>query len=219
MKKIILAGALGIAALAGTNLPGLEATKASAASIELDLTTIEGRVVEVNNNVISVETQKYSKPISIYLNSKPNIKIDDYVKATGSMFRNFTEYMIATSVEKILTNNNAFHTGMYYKENGQPEFVVGKVIRVDKYESDIEEPLNYVIIEYSKSNGDKDIVEVDLTQGQKFNVNDIVKVDFNETSDFHSITINASDGIERIGGENNNDINIQTEDTDRWVWS
>jgi hypothetical protein len=31
MKKVILAGALGIAALAGTNLPGLEATTASAA--------------------------------------------------------------------------------------------------------------------------------------------------------------------------------------------
>ncbi len=30
VKKVILAGALGIPALAGTNLPGLEATKASA---------------------------------------------------------------------------------------------------------------------------------------------------------------------------------------------
>ncbi len=34
MKKLILAGALGIAALSGTNLPGLELTKANAASIE-----------------------------------------------------------------------------------------------------------------------------------------------------------------------------------------
>lgn len=33
-EKIILAGALGIAALSGTNLPGLEVTKVSAASIE-----------------------------------------------------------------------------------------------------------------------------------------------------------------------------------------
>ena len=33
-EKIILAGALGIAALSGTNVPGLELTKASAASIE-----------------------------------------------------------------------------------------------------------------------------------------------------------------------------------------
>ena len=33
-EKLILAGALGIAALSGTNLPGLEVTKASAASIE-----------------------------------------------------------------------------------------------------------------------------------------------------------------------------------------
>ncbi|PGE95109.1 ATP F0F1 synthase subunit alpha, partial [Bacillus toyonensis] len=33
MKKLIVAGALGFAALSGTNLPGLEATKVSAASI------------------------------------------------------------------------------------------------------------------------------------------------------------------------------------------
>lgn len=75
MKKIILAGALGIAALAGTNLPGLEVTKASAASIESNLSTIEGRVVEVTDNVISVESTKYSEPISIFLNSTPNVKV------------------------------------------------------------------------------------------------------------------------------------------------
>ncbi|MGH0590470.1 hypothetical protein ACQVQY_31460 [Bacillus mycoides] len=46
MKKVILAGALGIAALAGTNLPGLEATKASAA-VESNIQSIEGRVLKV----------------------------------------------------------------------------------------------------------------------------------------------------------------------------
>lgn len=108
---------------------------------------------------------------------------------------------------------------MYYIENGQPDFVIGRVIRIDKYESDIEEPFNYVIVEYFKSNGNKDIVEVDLTQGQKFNVGDMVKVDFNETSDFHSIITNTSDHIEKIGDQNNNDINSQTLDNDQWVWS
>lgn len=98
MKKIILAGALGIVTLVGTNLLGLEETKASAASIELNLLTIEGRVVEVTNNVSFVETTKHSNPISIYLNFTSNIKVGDYIKATGSIMRNFNQYMIATSV-------------------------------------------------------------------------------------------------------------------------
>ncbi|GEC89136.1 hypothetical protein DES34_111122 [Brevibacillus brevis] len=37
MKKAILAGALGIAVLSGANLPGLEVSKASAATTTLDL--------------------------------------------------------------------------------------------------------------------------------------------------------------------------------------
>ena len=45
MKKLILAGALGIK-LSGTNLPGLEVTKASATSIESNFSTLEGRVVK-----------------------------------------------------------------------------------------------------------------------------------------------------------------------------
>ena len=54
-EKLILAGALGIAALSGTNLPGLEVTTASAASIESNFSTLEGRVVEVDNGVIVVK--------------------------------------------------------------------------------------------------------------------------------------------------------------------
>ncbi|KEK20346.1 hypothetical protein [Bacillus gaemokensis] len=37
MKKVILAGALGIAVLSGMNLPGLEAPKASAATMNLEV--------------------------------------------------------------------------------------------------------------------------------------------------------------------------------------
>ena len=37
MKKVILAGALGIAVLSGMNLPGLEAPKASAATMDLEM--------------------------------------------------------------------------------------------------------------------------------------------------------------------------------------
>lgn len=40
MKKVILAGALGIAVLSGMNLPGVEAPKASAATTNLDIQEI-----------------------------------------------------------------------------------------------------------------------------------------------------------------------------------
>ena len=60
-EKIILAGALGIAALSGTNVPGLELTKASAASMESNFSTLEGRVVEVDNGVIVVKSKQYRR--------------------------------------------------------------------------------------------------------------------------------------------------------------
>lgn len=101
MKKIILAGTLGIAALTGTNLPGLEATKASTASIESNMSTIEGRVVEIDNNVISVESKQDTNSVRVYLNSTPNVKIGDEVKVTGTMMRDFDEYMLADSIEKV----------------------------------------------------------------------------------------------------------------------
>ena len=46
MKKVILAGALGIAAFTGSNIPGLDSLTASAAVQELN-TTVEGKVIEV----------------------------------------------------------------------------------------------------------------------------------------------------------------------------
>ncbi|PED40333.1 ATP synthase F0F1 subunit alpha [Bacillus cereus] len=51
MKKVILAGVLGFAALAGTNLPGLEATKASAAveNVQDNQMLHQGNYLEENN--------------------------------------------------------------------------------------------------------------------------------------------------------------------------
>ena len=83
MKKLILAGALGIAALSGTNLR-LEVTKASAASIESNFSTLEGRVVEVDNGVIVVKSKQYEEPVSVYMDTFSNVKVGDEVKATGS---------------------------------------------------------------------------------------------------------------------------------------
>ncbi|HDR6299973.1 TPA: hypothetical protein QCU59_003755 [Bacillus cereus] len=208
MKKIILAGALGIAALAGTNLPGLEVTKASAASIESNLSTIEGRVVEVTDNVISVESTKYSEPISIYLNSTPNVKVGDQVKATGAMMRNFTDYMIAESIEKV-QGTDTLHQGSYLKHVFAYEYEIGHVTKVDKFKSGIEE-YNYVIVQYTGIDGSKRNVTVYLTHGQKFNVGEKVKVHMAnaERSNEWSIT----DEIEKV-----NDSQALTDD--RWIWS
>ncbi|EEM13826.1 MULTISPECIES: hypothetical protein [Bacillus] len=212
MKKIILAGALGAAALAGTNLPGLEVTKASAASIESNISTIEGRVVEISNNVIFVESKQYTDPISINFDSIPNVKIGDQVKVTGTMMRNFTEYMIANSIE-----NKSLTPGMHLKENGRPDYVVGEISEKGKIDEYVDVPIDYVLVKYPKINGGDEILEVYLTQGQKLNVGDKVKVNNMEFAQWGGSSINWSieNNIEKIQESKTPN---QTND-DQWIWS
>lgn len=172
MKKIILAGALGIAALSGTNLLGSEITKASAASIESNFSTLEGRVVEVDNGVIVVKSKQYEEPVSVYIDSLSNVKVGDEVKATGSMMRNFTEYMVATTVE-----NTTNKLGMHMKEDGSPDYVIGEVSKVGTMEDEGVGSTKYVVVEYPSVNGKKDIIDVFLTKGQVFNMGEKVKFD------------------------------------------
>ncbi|MCM3220831.1 hypothetical protein M3644_13645 [Bacillus cereus] len=211
MKKIILAGALGIAALSGTNVPGLELTKASAASIESNFSTLEGRVVEVDNGVIVVKSQQYEEPVSVYIDSLSNVKVGDEVKATGSMMRNFTEYMVATAVE-----NTTNKLGMHMKEDGSPDYVIGEVAKVGTMEDEGDGATKYVVVEYPSLNGKKDIIDVFLTKGQVFNVGEKVKIDM-EYVGWGGISINWNtvDHIEKVheaktNTENNDDV---------WIWS
>lgn len=163
MKKLILAGALGIAALSGTNLPGLELTKASAASIESNFSTLEGRVVEVDNGVIVVKSKQYEEPVSVYMDSFSNVKVGDEVKATGSMMRNFTEYMVATAIE-----NTTNKLGMHMKEDGSPDYVIGEVSKVETMEDEGDGATKYVVVEYPSLNGKKVIIDVFLTRDKYF---------------------------------------------------
>ena len=57
----------------------------------------------------------------VYIDSLSNVKVGDEVKATGSMMRNFTEYMVATAVE-----NTTNKLGMHMKEDGSPNYVIEK---------------------------------------------------------------------------------------------
>lgn len=57
------------------------------------------------------------------------------------------------------------------------------------------------------SPGKKKSIYVVLTEGQKFNVGDNVKVDF------HGMTLQADNHIKKIDNTNN-----QTESNEDWVW-
>ncbi|MBE7121521.1 hypothetical protein [Bacillus cereus] len=208
MKKLILAGALGFAALSGTNLPGLEATKASAASIETNFSTLEGHVVEVDHGVIVVKSKQYEEPVSVYIENLSNVKIGDEVKATGSMMRNFTEYMVATEVE-----NTTNKLGMHLKENGSPDYVIGEVSEVGTME---DSATKYVVVEYPSLNGGKDIIDVFLTKGQVFKTGEKVKIDMKYVGwGGISINYNTVDHIEKVHEVNNNTQN----NDDVWIWS
>ncbi|PEU75743.1 ATP F0F1 synthase subunit alpha [Bacillus cereus] len=211
MKKLILAGALGIAALSGTNLPGLEVTKASAASIESNFSTLEGRVIEVDKGVIVVKSKQYEEPVSVYMDSFSNVKIGDEVKATGSMMRNFTEYMIANTVE-----NTSNKLGMHMKEDGSPDYVIGEVSKVGTMEEEGDVSTKYVGVEYPSLNGKKVIIDVFLTKGQVFHTGEKVKIDMKYVGwGGSSINWNTTDHIEKVyevksNVENNDDV---------WIWS
>ncbi|QWH18459.1 hypothetical protein EXW62_15760 [Bacillus mycoides] len=208
MKKLILAGALGFAALSGTNLPGLEATKASAASIETNFSTLEGHVVEVDHGVIVVKSKQYEEPVSVYIENLSNVKVGDEVKATGSMMRNFTEYMVATEVE-----NTTNKLGMHLKENGSPDYVIGEVSEVGMME---DSATKYVVVEYPSLNGEKDIIDVFLTKGQVFKTGEKVKIDMKYVGwGGISINYNTVDHIEKVHEVNNNTQN----NDDVWIWS
>ncbi|OXB97301.1 MULTISPECIES: ATP F0F1 synthase subunit alpha [Bacillus] len=208
MKKLILAGALGFAALSGTNLPGLEATKASAASIETNFSTLEGRVVEVDHGVIVVKSKQYEEPVSVYIENLSNVKVGDEVKATGSMMRNFTEYMVATEVE-----NTTNKLGMHLKENGSPDYVIGEVSEVGTME---DSATKYVVVEYPTQSGEKDVIDVFLTKGQVFKTGEKVKIDMEYVGwGGISINYNTVDHIEKVHEVNNSTQN----NDDVWIWS
>ncbi|TCW54713.1 hypothetical protein EC917_10734 [Bacillus thuringiensis] len=211
MKKLILVGALGIAALSGTNLPGLELSKASAASIESNFSTLEGRVVEVDKGVIVVKSKQYEEPVSVYIDSLSNVKVGDEVKVTGSMMRNFTEYMIANTVE-----NTSNKLGMHMKEDGSPDYVIGEVSKVGTMEGEGDASTKYVVVEYPSLNGKKVIIDVFLTKGQVFHTDETVKIDMKYVGwGGSSINWNTTDHIEKVyevksNVENNDDV---------WIWS
>lgn len=179
MKKVVLASALGLAALAGTNIPGLEVTKASAA-VETNTVTIEGPVVEVGDHDFYIESTEYNEDfdnlVRVEVDFDANVKIGDHVKATGYMWRNFSTYMTATKVEKVnavkmIQNQQSLHEGEYHSAIEAYEYEIGHV--VDAYN---ESDAKYVMFEYVGLNGEKLEMAVQLHEDQQFHIGDKVKV-------------------------------------------
>lgn len=300
MKKVILAGALGIAAFTGSNIPGLDSLTASAAVQEFN-TTVEGKVIEVQSKYFIIESKELNESVTIYTDFQANAKPGEYVKvnSNGPLLQNaFTTSLTANSVEhfelapgnyekytvghvsevssnellvtyidnngnpedlrvplknthnfkvndlvkvesdfwarsippiavnakveKVKTQINDYSTsteslekegttlkpGMYEKEDGQPNFVIGEITKIDKYYTD------YVAVKYPSKNGKNDVVYVDLTQGQQFNIGDMVRVDFHDGSNFHGMDKTTYDHIHKI-----NDKIKQNTNEEQWVWS
>lgn len=300
MKKVILAGALGIAAFTGSNIPGLDSLTASAVVQEFN-TTVEGKVIEVQSKYFIIESKELNESVTIYTDFQANAKPGEYVKvnSNGPLLQNaFTTSLTANSVEhfelapgnyeqytvghvsevssnellvtyidnngnpedlrvplknthnfkvndlvkvesdfwarsippiavnakveKVKTQINDYSTsteslekegttlklGMYEKEDGQPNFVIGEITKIDKDYTD------YVAVKYPSKNGKNDVVYVDLTQGQQFNIGDMVRVDFHDGSNFHGMDKTTYDHIQKI-----NDKIKQNTNKEQWVWS
>ena len=300
MKKVILAGALGIAAFTGSNIPGLDSLTVSAAVQEFN-TTVEGKVIEVQSKYFIIKSKELNESVTIYTDFQANAKPGEYVKvnSNGPLLQNaFTTSLTANSVEhfelapgnyeqytvghvsevssnellvtyidnngnpedlrvplknthnfkvndlvkvesdfwarsippiavnakveKVKTQINDYSTsteslekegttlklGMYEKEDGQPNFVIGEITKIDKDYTD------YVAVKYPSKNGKNDVVYVDLTQGQQFNIGDMVRVDFHDGSNFHGMDKTTYDHIQKI-----NDKIKQNTNKEQWVWS
>ncbi|PFR44316.1 hypothetical protein COK35_30650, partial [Bacillus cereus] len=114
----------------------------------------------------------------------------------------------STSTESLEKEGTTLKPGMYEKEDGQPNFVIGEITKIDKDYTD------YVAVKYPSKNGENDVVYVDLTQGQQFNIGDMVRVDFHDGSNFHGMDKTTYDHIQKI-----NDKIKQNTNEEQWVWS
>ncbi|RFB53389.1 ATP synthase F0F1 subunit alpha [Bacillus thuringiensis] len=260
MKKFILAGALGIAALAGTNLPGLEATKASAAveKIQDNQMLHQGKYLEENNafeyeigkvtDVYEVKliafveqyvTFEYTGKkgeklqIPVLLTKGQEFNKGDRVKVDmRNVYENISRW-VEDGIEKIndtktsasnenqwvwgyeQTNiNNELKPGFYKKQNGLFDFAIGKIAVVDKGLYGPGDQTKYVIVKAPDELEKEQSLYIILTEGQKFNVGDKVKVNMeNVLWGGNNQSWEVENNIEKI-----NDLKEPTLNKDRWVW-
>ncbi|AAY60315.1 putative f0F1 ATP synthase subunit alpha (plasmid) [Bacillus cereus E33L] len=202
MKKVVLAGALGFSALVGTNLPGLEITKASAAVQEIH-SKIEGEVVEVSKDSFILEAKQGGQSVTVHHDFQTDVKVGEYVRVTSDepLLQNaFHIFTTAASIEHI-----TLAPGVY------KGFVVGHVSKVYPLDTDGNTGVD---VEFPTEEGETGLVFVELTQGQSFQVNDIVQV---EDGWFKTNPPFTYDGIEKV--KSKVDSAKKQVERKQWVWS
>jgi len=185
-----------------------------------------GHVSEVSSNellVTYIDNNGNPEDLRVPLKNTHNFKVNDLVKVESDFWaRSIPPIAVNAKVEKVKTQINDYSTsteslekegttlklGMYEKEDGQPNFVIGEITKIDKDYTD------YVAVKYPSKNGKNDVVYVDLTQGQQFNIGDMVRVDFHDGSNFHGMDKTTYDHIQKI-----NDKIKQNTNQAQWVWS
>ncbi|MEM5603397.1 hypothetical protein AAHB61_29740 [Bacillus cereus] len=128
MKKVILAGALGIAAFTGSNIPGLDSKTASAAVQEFN-TTVEGKVIEAQSKYFVIESKELNESVTIYTGFQANVKPGEYVKvnSNGPLLQNaFTTSLTANTVEhfELVPGNYEKYTVGHVSEVSSNELLV-----------------------------------------------------------------------------------------------
>lgn len=185
-----------------------------------------GHVSEVSSNellVTYIDNNGNPEDLRVPLKNTHNFKVNDLVKVESDFWtRSIPPIAVNAKVEKVKMQINDYSTstkslekegttlkpGMYEKEDGQPNFVIGEITKIDKDYTD------YVAVKYPSKNGKNDVVYVDLTQGQQFNIGDMVRVDFHDGSNFHGMDKTTYDHIQKI-----NDKIKQNTNEEQWVWS
>ncbi|MEB9909154.1 MULTISPECIES: hypothetical protein [Bacillus cereus group] len=185
-----------------------------------------GHVSEVSSNellVTYIDNNGNPADLRVPLKNTHKFKVNDLVKVESDFWaRSIPPIAVNAKVEKVKTQINGYSTnteslekkattlkpGMYEKEDGQPNFVIGEITKIDKDYTD------YVAVTYPSKNGKNDLVYVELTQGQQFNIGDMVRVDFHDGSNFHGMDKTTYDHIQKINDKIKQDTNKE-----QWVWS
>ncbi|PED40182.1 hypothetical protein COK98_31435 [Bacillus cereus] len=113
---------------------------------------------------------------------------------------------------ELVNSKNSLKSGVYLAKNELLDYVVGKITTIDKT-FDSGNLLNYVNVTASDENGKDFVITVYLTEGQKFNIGDTVKVDAYEKVSKNVWEISVVNNIKKI------DVtNTPTPQDDQWVW-
>lgn len=233
MKKVILAGALGIAALAGTNLPGLEVTKASAAveKVQGTDTLHQGKYLEhvfayeyeigYITKVGKIQSEDYvivqytgkdgiqKKNVTVYLTQGQKFNANEKVKVHMANAERSNEWSVIDEIEKVNDSQTQINPILNREVNG---YVTGEVTEIGNRFNEF----NYVIVPYMNQYGQKEIIEVRLTQGQQFKLGDKVRINMEFAFGRGNIDADATviDNIQKI-----DETNTQSHQDDRWIWS